>query len=141
MKSAEMIALEKRMDRIEKIVMANGEARLIGELLSEVDNLTREKEVLVKQVKYAQSAARDANDEVKRMRERLAETEQKHERASIDCGDLKRGIQSVYNRICAALTYYEAPEDREDPDYDIGAALYNDIVSLQNDIDAWGLCE
>lgn len=40
-------------------------------------------------------------------------------------------IESIYDRLCFALTAYEA--DCDDPEYDKGAALYNDIVDIVND--------
>ena len=46
----------------------------------------------------------------------------------------KTNIESmnIYNRLCFALTAYEA--DSNDPDYDKGYALYEDLVSIVNDM-------
>ena len=41
-------------------------------------------------------------------------------------------IMSIYDRLCFALTAYEA--DTTDPEYDKGAALYNDILAVVEDM-------
>ena len=41
-------------------------------------------------------------------------------------------IMSIYDRLCFALTACEA--DITDPEYDKGAALYNDILAVVEDM-------
>lgn len=42
-------------------------------------------------------------------------------------------LMGVYDRLCMALTEYEAAMDNADSDYDAGAELYKDIVEITND--------
>ena len=47
-------------------------------------------------------------------------------------------LMSFYDRLCIALTSYEAVgenEDECDPEYDRGYALYEEIVDIVNDME------
>lgn len=43
-------------------------------------------------------------------------------------------LMGIYDRLCMALTTYEAATDVADPDYDAGAELYSDLVEIVNDM-------
>lgn len=46
-------------------------------------------------------------------------------------------LMEFYDRLCMALTAYEAVAENEescDPDYDRGYALYEEIVDIVNDM-------
>ena len=47
---------------------------------------------------------------------------------------MKAMVMNVYDRLCIALTCYEACDENTDPDYDAGNALYNDIISIVDDM-------
>lgn len=49
----------------------------------------------------------------------------------------KQIVESFYDRLCFALTAYEAVAENEDacdPEYDRGYALYEEVVDIVNDM-------
>lgn len=48
--------------------------------------------------------------------------------------EMKTAMLNAYDRLCMALTCYEACDKKTDPEYDAGAALYEDIVNVVQDL-------
>ena len=122
MKSAETVAPEKRVDRLETIVKCMGNATEIANMLNRLDTLSAKCETLQKKVAYYKG------DVAGELRE-----------AHYGRDELYTRLRSVYDRICGALTFYESEDETNDPDCDKGLALYGDIVDIHRTMAEWGL--
>ena len=121
MKSAETVAMEKRVDRLETIVKCMGNATEIASLLNRLDALSAKCESLEKRVAYYKSEAAGGLREAHRDRD-----------------ELYTKLRGVYDRICGALTVYEC-EDETLYHGDKGLAMYGDILEIHGMMAEWGL--